>query len=102
MTFVRHKTLLIISLPLIFFFLALYIWQVNTTLSTKALYNSSLRKLQELGAHNQELELLLSRREALGNIEGVIKGSFEPVAHIVYLRILEGVVARSYGENPPP
>jgi len=99
--FHKHKTIIGLLVPFLFFFL-LYIWQVNVVLQSKISYDSLLTRIHKLSLQNQELESLLSRVETPTSIEKELKESFEPVAQIVYLRILEGAVARSYGKIPPP
>jgi hypothetical protein len=45
---------------------------------------------------------LFSKTEISPSVVEKLKESFEPVAQVVYLRILEGAVARSYGQTSPP
>lgn len=97
-----HKTFLGFAIPLLFLFLGLYLWQINAAMSTRALYDASIQGLQELQLRNQQLEIALSKTDTPGILEEQLKNSFEPVAQVVYLRILGGAVARSYGEVSPP
>lgn len=87
----------------VIFLLVFYIWAVNSVMSEKAAYEVLVSKIEDLASRNQQLGVLLSNAE---NSAMVLKGdfdtSFEPLSEIVYLRILEGVVARSYEKAPPP
>lgn len=100
---INSRNTILISILLIFVLLGFYLWQVNFIVRQSALRDSAARKIQELSLQNKELEIQLSKADSLNQLADRISGLslFESVTRVKYLRLLGGVVVRSY-ESPSP
>lgn len=99
----HSKRITLTAVSLVFILLGFYLWQINLIVRQSSLRDHAAQKIQELSLQNKELEIQLSKADSLSTLLERIGGlaSFESVTRVKYLRLLGGVVVRSY-ESPSP
>lgn len=99
----NSKNTALLAISLIFILLGFYLWQVNLIVRQSSLREHAAQTIQELSLQNKELEIQLSKADSLGTFMDRISSSaaYENVTRVKYLRLLGGVVVRSY-ESPSP
>ncbi|MCD6528132.1 hypothetical protein J7K44_00605, partial [bacterium] len=89
------RRLIILNSILIIFLFAFCIFQIiSISYETYQVVNYE-KRIKELSQENKELEILLSQKSSLKDLESKAKNlGFEPINKIYYVRIFEGEVAK--------
>lgn len=91
-----RKLILVLNFISILVLLVFYIFQVNALTKETYLIQSCQKKLSQLSAENETLEVNFSRANSLANIEDYLQNqNFEKVSQVKYIYILESSVAAS-------
>ncbi len=84
------------------FMFILYVWQIAAMASGRASYNSYLSKLQELVLRQNVLVINFSKADSLNKFQQrAYDAALEKVTTVSYIKIFDGIVARSYGQGAP-
>ena len=79
---------------LVFSFLFILFFQINTLVKERSLLKSYTGKIIRLSKENEDLEMNLINKNGLGNVEKIAQGlNFEKTEKIHYIRVLESAVA---------
>jgi hypothetical protein len=90
----NKKILVLMSVSLVFFLLAFYIFQINNLVSNNYLLKSQQKSLIKLNQENERLAANLAGVGSLGSAEErVSELGFKKISGIHYIQILEGAVA---------